>query len=281
MSSNKYKIDILHEGKMKVDGGVTFSGLPRSEWEQYIKPDQNNRIHIGLNQLLIRSNDHIILIDTGLGSKLSKLKKKFMGLEEHADIAKNLKNLNLDFSDITRIIFTHLHYDHAGGATIFNAETDEVTTPFSNARFIIQKKEWEAACNPDDISRSSYSLSDYLPLSQTNRLILINGDFEVAPGIFVEVTGGHTAAHQMVKIEDKSQTVIFCGDICPTRWHLNPENREAFDLYPCETLQARKRLADYAIKQKARLVFPHDPEPCFCKIEGNLDNPLVKVENET
>jgi glyoxylase-like metal-dependent hydrolase (beta-lactamase superfamily II) len=281
MSSNKYKIDILHEGKMKVDGGVTFSGLPRSEWQKYIKPDKNNRILIGLNQLLIRSQKLAILIDTGLGNKLSKLKKKFMGLGEHTDIASNLKNLNLDFFDITHVIFTHLHFDHAGGATTMKSEADEVTTPFDNARFIIQKKEWEAACNPDDISRSSYSLSDYLPLSQTNRLNLINGDFEVAPGIFVEVTGGHTAAHQMVKIEDQNQTIIFCGDICPTRWHINPENREAFDLYPCETLQARKNLVAYAMKKNARLVFPHDPEPCFCKLEGNLDRPLVKVENET
>ena len=281
MSSNNYKINILHEGKMRVDGGVTFSGLPRSEWQEFIEPDKNNRILIGLNQLLIRGQKQNILIDTGLGSKLSKLKKKFLGLSEHTDIANNLRKFNLTFSDIDIIIFTHLHYDHAGGATALDSETEEVTTPFNNAGFIIQKKEWESACNPDDISRSSYSLSDYLPLSQTNRLNLIDGDFEIAPGIFVEVTGGHTAAHQLIKIEDSNQTTIFCGDICPTRWHLKPENREAFDLYPCETLQARKSLVAYAIKNNARLVFPHDPEPAFCKITGNPDKPLVKIEDET
>jgi glyoxylase-like metal-dependent hydrolase (beta-lactamase superfamily II) len=126
------------------------------------------------------------------------------------------------------VVLSHLHYDHCGGAT--EAAGDSIEPVFGNAIHYIQKDEWQAACNPDEISRSSYAPHDFLPLHQNGKIKFLTGDCEIEEGIFLEVSGGHTAAHQIVKIEDSDFRIIYPGDICPTPFHLQPERREAFDL---------------------------------------------------
>jgi glyoxylase-like metal-dependent hydrolase (beta-lactamase superfamily II) len=281
VKTGKYQIDILHEGTMRVDGGVTFGTLPKTVWEKFAHPDENNRISLGLNQLLIRGEKLNILVDTGMGSKLRPRKKQVMGITQNSSIEERLKNFNLGLADITHVVFTHLHYDHAGGATVIDEKNDEVFSIFPDAVFVIQKNEWQAASNPDDISRLCYYLHDFIPLCQTGRLQLINGDLELADGIFLEVTGGHTAAHQLVRIEDEKHQVIFPGDICPTRWHLNPESRESFDLFPYETMQSRRRLVSEACKNNSLIAFSHGIKPAFYQLEGKPDKPEAKEFNET
>ncbi|MFZ5951018.1 MAG: MBL fold metallo-hydrolase, partial [Candidatus Rifleibacteriota bacterium] len=264
MKTGRYQIDILHEGTMSVDGGIAFAGLPKSEWQQLVTPDSENRIKLGLNQLLIRGNGINMLVDAGLGTKMRPRRKQLMGIIQHSDIEDQLATFNLKPEDITHVVFTHLHYDHCGGAT--RLANEESVPVFKNAVHIIQKNEWKAACNPDEISRTSYYPHDFLPLSQSGQLQLINGDFEVAEGIFLELTGGHTAAHQLLRVEDEKCQVVFPGDICPTPWHLNPESREAFDLFPCETLQIRKNLIFKGLKQNLLFVFSHGLQPFFLTI---------------
>lgn len=281
MKTGKYQIDILHEGTMCVDGGIAFSGIPRSEWESFAKPDEKNKVILGLNQLLIQGEGLTILVDTGMGTKIRPRKKQLMGIVQHSTLEERLSAFSLQLSDITHVVYTHLHYDHAGGSTYHCPEKDEVQSVFPNARFLIQKNEWKSACNPDEISRSSYFLNDFIPLCQTGQLQLINGDMEIAEGIFLEVTGGHTAAHQLVRIEDTNHTVVFPGDISPTPWHLNPESRESFDLFPCETLQARKFLISEALKNNSLLVFSHCIQPDFFQISGKPEKPEAIVFNES
>jgi len=279
VKTGQYQLNILHEGTMSVDGGVAFAGLPRNEWQQLIEPDSNNRIQLGLNQLLIRGNGMNILVDTGLGNKIRPRRKQLMGIVQHSSIEERLAAFDLKPEDITQVILTHLHYDHSGGLTRLNDKTEEIELVFANATHIIQQREWQAACNPDEISRSSYYLHDFVPLGHSGRLQLIDGDLELAHGIFLELTGGHTAAHQLVRIEDDLCQVVFAGDICPTPWHLNPESREAFDLFPCETLQVRKSLINKGLREKMLFVFSHGREPEFFSISGLADAPETRIFN--
>lgn len=262
---------------MSVDGGVAFAGLPKSEWQKLVTPDENNRILLGLNQLLIRGNGLCMLIDTGLGSKIRPRRRQLMGIRQHAGIEQRLQQFGLSSKEVTHVVFTHLHYDHSGGATCASEDDSEIIPAFKNAQYLVQKAEWNAACRPDAISRAAYFPHDFLPLSQSRQLHLLTGDFEPADGIFIEVTGGHTAAHQLVRVEDDDFTVVFPGDICPTPWHLNPETREAFDLYPCETQQVRRSLVAQAIKEQQLLVFSHGLTPDFHLISESPDRPEVKI----
>lgn len=281
VKTGKYQVDILHEGTMSVDGGVAFAGLPREDWEKLIEPDSKNRVLLGLNQLLIRGEGLNILVDTGLGSKIRPRRKQLMGIVQHSSIEERLAAFDLKPDDITHVVLTHLHYDHSGGLTSLSEDGNELVPVFNNATFVMQKNEWQAACNPDEISRSSYYPHDFVPLSQTGRLQLINGDLELAEGIYLEVTGGHTAAHQLVRVEDEKCHIVFAGDICPTPWHLRPESREAFDLFPCETLQIRKSLIFKGLKQNLLFVFSHGLQPEFFSISGRPDQPEAKIEHAT
>lgn len=266
MKTGKYQIEVLHEGLMSVDGGVAFSGLPRSEWMQFAPPDSNNHIRLGINQLLIRGNGINMLVDTGIGNKLRPRKRQLMGLEDALPIKERLAKTGLDVNDITHVVLTHLHYDHCGGMT--ETDGDSVRAVFPNALYFVQKTEWQTAANPDEISRSSYCPHDFLPLLQTGRLKLLNGDIEIAESIRVEVTGGHTAAHQIVKIEDSDARVVFPADICPTPHHFLPDRREAFDLYPCDTLIARRNLHRYLIRPNTWVVFSHAVSGSFFRLDA-------------
>lgn len=278
MITGKYQIDILHEGTMRVDGGVVFAGMPRCEWEAITPPDDKNKISLGINQLLIRGSGINMLVDTGIGNKIRPRKRELMGIETSASLCERLKAYGLTPADITHVVFSHLHYDHCGGAT--EAIDDDIRPVFPAATFFIQKDEWSAARNPDEISRSSYCLHDFLPLYETGRIKFINGDCEIEEGIFLEVTGGHTAAHQLIRIEDTACRLIYPADICPTPFHLAPERREAFDLFPSATLQARKTLLRRAMRADTLFAFSHSCEKSFFRIKQDCNSYTAVAVNE-
>lgn len=279
MNTGKYQVDILHEGQMFVDGGIAYSGMPRHEWEAFAPPDEKNRVRLGINQLLVRGAGINMLIDTGMGNKIRPRKRELMGLAPAMTMSMRLAPFGLTPADITHVIFSHLHYDHCGGATELNG--DEVTPVFSNAGYFIQKDEWTAAVSPDEISRSSYCLHDFLPLYETGRLKFISGDIEIVDGIFIEVTGGHTAAHQIVRIEDSRARLIYPADICPTPFHLPPERREAFDLFPCQTLAARKNLLRRAQRPGTLLAFSHSLVGSFFRYDQQQNTCEAVTGDET
>ena len=281
VKTGKYQINVLQEGRMWVDGGIAFAGLPRSEWEAFAGPEDNNRIQLGINFLLIRGEGINMLVDTGIGRKLRPARLKMMGLEDALTVSRLINKFGLTTDDITHVVFSHLHFDHCGGST--ENENDNTLAVFRKAVLVIQKDEWQAACQPDDFSRSSYHIHDFMPLFETGNIRFINGDCEIADGIFLEVSGGHTAAHQIVRIKDSQHNIIYPADICPTPLHINPERREAFDLYPLETLRARNTLLRRALRPNTLVAFSHAHDAAFYKIE--LDNGSYKAfcadDNET
>lgn len=265
VKTGKYQVNALQEGRMWVDGGTAFAGLPRSEWEAFASPDTNNRIQLGINFLLVRGEGINMLIDTGVGRKHRQAWLKMMGLENSQTAVEQLEKFGLSADDITHVVFTHLHFDHCGGSTEVSGEN--TIAIFRKAALFIQKTEWQAACRPDEFSRSSYRVHDFMPLFATGNIKLINGDCEIADGISVEVSGGHTAAHQIVRIEDSLLNVIYPSDICPTPQHIAPKRHEAFDLYPLETLQARNTLLRRATRPDTLIAFSHSQDASFYKIE--------------
>ncbi|MDD3146842.1 MAG: MBL fold metallo-hydrolase [Candidatus Riflebacteria bacterium] len=279
MITGKYQVDILHEGQMLVDGGIAFAGIPRSEWQTFAPPDANNRVRFGLNQLLVRGPGLNMLVDTGMGDKIRPRKRELMGLSDSSQMRERLAALGVAPDDITHVVLSHLHYDHCGGAT--EVAGDSIKPVFKNAFYYIQKNEWKAAVNPDEISRSSYCIHDFLPLHENNRLKLINDDVEIAEGIFLEVSGGHTAAHQIIRIHDSSFRVVFPGDICPTPFHLSPERREAFDLFPGDTLQARKLLIKRGQRPDTLIVFSHACSGNFFKLVTGQNGLEARAFHET
>lgn len=277
MIINDYKIDVIQSSKMKVDGGMLFSSMPKTNWEKLMKPDTKNLIELGINQLLIRGHGITMLVDTGIGKSIQK--NNGSQINKCSNIIKSLRNYDIEPEDITHVVFTHLHHDHCGGATLISH--NQVMPAFKNACHIIQKEEWSNACNPDKLSKKSYFPHNFLPLLESKKVSFVNSDIEIALGISLELTGGHTQAHQMLVIEQSDCQLFFTGDICPTEFHLKHDARASFDVYPDKTIKMRIELLKRATRKKSYMVFPHSAKPCIYCIDSKNENVIIRAINET
>ena len=253
MKVGKYTVDIINEGTILKDGGIEFAGMPKKEWEEIITPDENNKILFGSNILLIRGPKINILVDTGLGTKKN----------ESVSMDDLLNPYGIDTSDINYVVLTHLHREHCGGST--KQVGEDVVPTFKNACYIIQKEEWDSVLLPN-VNAAEHGAKNYLPLLERGQIKLINGNIELVPGVFVEITGGHTVGHQIVIIEDSIEDVIYFGDICPTSLHLSTIRHEAFDFSPLETVTMREKLLCKAVQNNCLVVFPHDLKGKFYRV---------------
>src|SRR3989344_7307622 len=212
-----YTLHLLETGQFALDGGAMFGVVPKNIWQKSNPSDSENRIDMALRILLIQGNGKNILVDTGIGDKWDEKYSKIYRIS-HArhSLKKALSEHNLEPRDITDIILTHLHFDHAGGTTY--QEGGKLKLQFPNATTYVQKEQWEWALQPTEKDRASFLKENILPL-QAGKLKLLQGETELFPGIHILLSHGHTQAHQVVKVTDGKKTVIFCGDLIPTASH--------------------------------------------------------------
>ncbi len=253
MQLGSTSIDVVSDGAILLDGGASFGQVPRAEWETYIKPDRKNRIRMGLNCLLIRTQDANILVDTGAGSKRTDRYRDQYGLNGNK-LTKGLKAHSLTPRDIDIVLLTHLHFDVAGGCTKLDRSGNAVPV-FPKAKYMVQAKALEEATEQHERSKGAYNGDDFAPLQDAGILELLDGDGEIAPGVRVKVTGGHSAGHQVVLLEAGSERIAYLGDLIPTPLHLPLRNIAAFDRTPDETLDEKRELLEMAVSGGWLLVF--------------------------
>lgn len=251
------EIRIVSGGPFKLDGGGMFGIIPRTLWARVAPPDERNRVQLDTNCLLVRAGDELILVDTGNGPKLNEKERDIYDLAPGEALLDNLAAEGVRPEEITTVLLSHLHMDHVGGATRLAGE--EVVPAFPNARFVVQRREWEDALHNRSHMRISYRLENLAPLQASGRLELLDGDEEVAPGVSVHVTGGHTPGHQCVFFRSAGRTAWFAADICPTANHLRGPYNMAYDLDPYGTLKAKTELLARAADEDWLVLFDHEP----------------------
>lgn len=255
----------LRDGYFYLDGGAMFGVVPKVLWQKFFPADENNRIKLGLNSLLVDTGAKRILIETGIGANLKPRLAAYYSLERDPGLVQSLRNLKFEPESIDYVINTHLHFDHCGGNTYLN-EAGEFVPTFPQAQYVIQKCEWEHGKNPSARDKPSYIPSNFLPLQSHNQLWLVEGDTTIAYGVEVVMAAGHTNCHQCVKISSDEKTVFFLGDMIPTSAHIGLPYIMSYDLYPMETLQNKERYLEQAIQEDWTVAFNHDPEFYFGKI---------------
>jgi len=249
----------LSDGIMRLDGGAMFGVVPRVFWEKTNPADELNRIAIGVNPLLLKADGVNILVDTGNGDKFSEKLLKIYGIEREPTLLKSLSDADLRPEDIEIVINTHLHFDHCGGNTLVDASGKLMPT-FPNARYIVQKMEWEDATRLNELTKASYLPENFIPLMQAGRIELVGGDMEVYPGVTVVHTPGHNRGHQSVKIESDGKTAFYLGDMIPTAAHVPLPYIMGYDLYPLELLEVKRRILREALEGRWLMIFEHDPK---------------------
>lgn len=258
MKIGPYEVHSLETGRFALDGGAMFGIVPWVFWSKTNPPDERQRIDLAARCLLIRGNGKNILVDDGNGTKWNdKLRDIYKLDNSQHDIIRSLKQHGLTPDDITDVILTHLHFDHAGGST--TRVNGTVVPTFPNARYYVQKKHWELALQPTEKDRGSFMPDDFLPLKEHGVLELVDGEFELFPGIELIVCNGHTTAQQLPKISDGKTSILFCCDLFPTVSHLPYPYVMAYDVRPLVTIEEKKRILPRAYEEQWILFFEHDP----------------------
>lgn len=254
------KIHLVSDGTFKLDGGAMHGVVPRAFWEKQNAPDEKNRILLGLNCLLVETEKEKVLIDSGIGTGHSEKFANTFCINKSRSLIQQLEQLGLAPTDITTVIPTHLHFDHAGG--LVNWSSGDLLFP--NARVVIQKKEWEAAASPHPKNQASY-LPEFLEPLKKAKLELVEGEQEIAPGVLVFLTGGHTHGHQAVFIKSERMTV-YPGDLVPTAAHVNPLWTMAYDVEPEKSISMKKILLSRGAKEEWTFVLVHEPQKPVGKV---------------
>ncbi|OPX17474.1 hypothetical protein BXT86_06290 [candidate division WOR-3 bacterium 4484_100] len=261
MKFGQFLIRIVSDGNFWLDGGAMFGVVPKVLWNKLNPADDQNRIKLALNCLLIDTGNKKVLIDTGVGEKLSEKFKGIYRVERDNGLLSSLRSAGVEPEDIDFVINTHLHFDHCGGNT--RVIDKKLTTTFPRAKYVIQKKEWFDATHPNERTRASYLPENFIPIEERGQLILVEGDTEILPGINVILTNGHTAGHQSVLIQSEDRTAIYFGDLVPTTSHLKIPYIMGYDLFPLDIIEKKKEVLEKAMKQQWLLIFEHDPKNPF------------------
>ena len=284
MKLGHFEIQLATDGPFKLDGGSLFGIVPKPLWSKFLAGDDRNRVTLGMSCMVVRTATDVILIECGIGRKHGAKMQDIYGISSEIELVRSLGNLGLRPEDISSVIVTHLHHDHAGSCTClpdgsFREAKDKwkhAVPTFPNARYFVQRGEWEAAADPTPATKGSYLPENLRPLEQAGQLALLDGDCEPIPGISVRVTGGHTDHHQAVIVESDGQGIIFIGDAAPIVPCLRPAYNTAFDHHPLETMRAKAELFDLAIRRGWLIWFYHDPAIAAARIEPGEDQPQVE-----
>lgn len=269
MKIGNYKISALETADFALDGGAMFGIIPKPLWEKKIPADERNRISLRCRLLLLQGNGRNILVDAGIGEKYAdKLKDIYKIDFSRFSIERSFAEVGLKYEDITDVIITHLHFDHAGGCT--RIIDGKLVPTFPNARFYVQKTQLELAKNPSERDEGSFFAEDFEPLERAGQLVVLNGLKEICEGVSIHVTNGHTDGQQNLVVTDGKETLFHCADMIPTSAHIGLPWIMGYDLRPLVTLEEKKFILGKAASSDWTLFLEHCPEHTFVKVGKDL-----------
>jgi glyoxylase-like metal-dependent hydrolase (beta-lactamase superfamily II) len=259
MKIGPYDVHAIETGRFALDGGAMFGVVPWVFWSKTNPPDERQRISLAARCLLVRGNGKVILVDDGNGTKFTEKLKDIYRLDySKFDLLTSLAGHGVSRDDVTDVILTHLHFDHAGGSTM--VENGTIVPTFPKAQYYVQKAHWDLAKKPSEKDRGSFMKQDYAPLMEHGVLRFVEGELELFPGIDLIVCNGHTNAQQLPRISDGKTSLLFCCDLFPTVSHLPLPYVMAYDVRPLTTIEEKKKVLARAYEERWILFLEHDPE---------------------
>ena len=259
------RLTSLDAGQCLYDGGAMFGAVPKVIWESLVPADDQNRIPLSLSPLLIETGGRKILVDVGFGARATKRALKIFAFDPDRNVETALGRMGLSPDDIDVVALTHLHADHAAGATRSAGVGAElgVEPAFPNARYLVNELEWKDALNPDARSAAAYRRDDFMPLEEAGLLDLVGDRHDLGDGISMVRTGGHTAGHAMVVVETPDGTAVYPADLIPSRHHVRVPYIAGVDTFPLEVIEQKEKLLASVVDGNWIVILDHD-------VDGNV-----------
>ncbi|MCS7153250.1 MAG: MBL fold metallo-hydrolase [Bacteroidia bacterium] len=249
----------IETGRFALDGGAMFGVVPKVIWEKLIPPDERNRIPMAMRALLIEEGSRLILVDVGVGHKYTPKFAELYAIDHSTyTLEGELAKLGFSTSDITDVILTHLHFDHAGGST--KREGEHIVPTFPRAKYYLQKSHWEWAHAPNPRERASFFPENYDPLYESGQLVLLEGETELIPGVRIRVVNGHTEGQQLVEVFYKGKRILYGADLFPTSAHLPLPYVMAYDVRPLVTFEERQHYLPWLVQEGVIVFYEHDSQ---------------------
>lgn len=258
MRVGKWECFFINDVFFRLDGGAMFGVVPKVLWSKKVDVDKENRILMASYSLLLVGDGEVVLLDAGLGDKLSEKEEKFFAIERKSSLLDKLRELGFKSSEVTKVVLSHLHFDHCGWATRSNGDGRFVPT-FENATYFVSKKELERALFPEYREKEGYDKRNFLPLLEKGCLVYFENEIDIADGVRTVVVPGHTLGMSITLVNGGDRSLVFWADLVPMSAHLNPLWTMSFDLYPMMTMENKYKWLRCAVSERWISVFQHDP----------------------
>ena len=255
-----------------------FGIVPKPLWSQRIEPDAQNRIPLAMRCLLLVGKERVVLIDTGIGDTFAGTKYQdiYAVDRSEATLEGSLAACGVAPEDVTDVILTHLHFDHAGGSTRRTDKGPRVTFP--NATYHVQRRHWDWARDPNPKEAQSFRTDAFVPIEAAGQVRVVEGETTLLPHVEASLVHGHTEAQQIVTVRDADTTLVYVADLLPTTHHLPPAWTMAYDVRPLRTIDEKREFLAQAADSEWKLFFEHDPEVAVADVERTDRG--VQVVNE-
>ena len=258
-----YKIET---GTFQVDGGAAFGVVPKRVWQKRYPCNNDNFVRLAMRCLLIETGDKLILIDSGTGDKQLEYLKyyDFVGV---ISFETELNKLGFSCSDITDVVYTHLHFDHCGGSTRYNSDKTNIELTFPNATHWVGEAQWKNFLNPNIREGDSYLPENIQPIHDAGKLKLVTENQWLCPDVELRLFNGHTVGQLVSYIHSDEKTYVYVGDVIPIAACLPVAWISAYDTYPITAMEEKKALLDEAAEKKQILFFEHDAYTECCTVK--------------
>jgi len=265
MKIGRYDVHLIETCRFALDGGAMFGVVPKNLWAKaYPHVDEQNRIAMSARALLIRGEGRTIVVDAGCGTKMGPKLESIYALDNSVyTLDGELARHGVAPEEVTDFIYTHLHFDHAGGSTRLD-DAGLAVPVFANARHYVQRDQLAWARNPSDKDRASFMPENWEPVAERALLTELDGAGELLPGIELRLVHGHTRAMQMVVVHGDDATagapggLVYCADLIPTTAHIPIPYVMGYDNFPLTTIDEKKSFLPEAYERRWLLCFEHD-----------------------
>jgi glyoxylase-like metal-dependent hydrolase (beta-lactamase superfamily II) len=258
-----YKIET---GTFQVDGGAAFGVVPKRVWQKRYPCNEENFVRLAMRCLLIETGNKLILIDSGTGDKQLEYLKyyDFVGV---ISFETELNKLGFSCSQITDVVYTHLHFDHCGGSTRYNSDKTSIELTFTNATHWVGETQWKNFLNPNIREGDSYFPENIQPIYEAGKLKLVSENLWLCPDVELRLFNGHTVGQLVSYIHSDEKTYVYVGDVIPIAACLPVAWISAYDTYPITAMEEKKALLDEAAEKKQILFFEHDAYTECCTVK--------------